>query len=343
MSSFQRKVLKRLKRRGVFWSKEFLEAEKEMNLRNQPHVGELVNGNPFTIRIEDCPFPSEGSGPRSTVSMPCDIPMFDSNSHLKPNPNINNIGPKESGKTTLTIAQMIMSEAPKFLVMCGSAFNKDNNAYCKVVDKDCVFKDFNEEVLWTAMDTQKELVRKYNLNFPDMQSNEEKRRAMRVMGLCIVLDDLSHKKDIYRDDVMRELMYDGKHMGIFLIINTHYTMCVDHAVRDQIEYVFAMKDGSHAKMKSVFENFFTSIATFNLFKSIYRPLTSSYRAMVKIPSNSWIVGETTCWLKADKVFVDAFKETKMKLDDDRFIMNRWNFLKSIRKIANKISSSSSRR
>jgi len=230
---------------------------------------------------------------------------------------IMNLGPRESGKSFLTISQMLAIRPAKYVVFTGSTVTK-KNPYVRILPDGSVIQGFPEECLRELIDAQKKLCTENNLDFQTM-SKDEIKDAMKEIGLMVILDDLSQDESIYNSSIFKELIFNGKHYGIFVIVNVHFATCVSYRSRDQFQYVFATLDTSIKNCGKLYDYFFGCFPNIRAFTKVYRELAVEFRVMVKKPNiKSWELHDSVCWFKADKTRIEKFLDSGNKLGHPDF-------------------------
>jgi hypothetical protein len=130
-----------------------------------------------------------------------------------------------------------------------------------------------------------------------------KQRALAKAGTprnCfIVLDDLAFDKAIFNSKQMREMMFNGRHYGIMLIITAQFLGDLPTYFRSNIDYVIAYRTPGIQDRERLWKNFFGVIPTFPMFCSIMSNCTENYECLIldnTVQSNS--LGDCIFWYKA---------------------------------------------
>lgn len=145
-----------------------------------------------------------------------------------------------------------------------------------------IYGEWQPEVIDTIIAKQKKLA---------------KQNKMR--NIFIVLDDLAFNKSLFLSKQMRELMFNGRHYGIMLVITAQYLMDLPTYFRSNTDYVITTRTPGIQDRERLYKNFFGVIPTFNMFQSIMDSTTEDYHVLIvdnTTQSNS--LEENIFWYKA---------------------------------------------
>lgn len=130
-----------------------------------------------------------------------------------------------------------------------------------------------------------------------------KQRALSKAGTprnCfIVLDDLAFDKAIFNSRQMREMMFNGRHYGIMLIITAQFLGDLPTYFRSNIDYVVAYRTPGIQDRERLWKNFFGVIPSFPMFCGIMDKCTENYEALIldnTVQSNT--LTDCIYWYKA---------------------------------------------
>lgn len=130
-----------------------------------------------------------------------------------------------------------------------------------------------------------------------------KQRALAKAGTprnCfIVLDDLAFDKAIFNSKQMREMMFNGRHYGIMLIITAQFLGDLPTYFRSNIDYVIAYRTPGIQDRERLWKNFFGVIPTFPMFCGIMDKCTENYECIIldnTVQSNK--LSDCIYWYKA---------------------------------------------
>lgn len=97
----------------------------------------------------------------------------------------------------------------------------------------------------------------------------------------VVFDDCMYAKgSFHRDDNFREILMNGRHYNITLIITMQYCMDLHPSLRSQFDFVFAFKDNIRQNLESLWRAFFGIVDTLQNFRTIMQNCTENRHCMV---------------------------------------------------------------
>lgn len=124
-------------------------------------------------------------------------------------------------------------------------------------------------------------------------------KSNKLRNCFIVLDDLAFNKSLFQSKQMRELIFNGRHYGILLIITAQYLMDLPTYFRSNVDYVITCRTPGVQDRERLWKNFFGAIPTFSMFQSIMQSTTEDYHCLVvdnTVQSNS--LEDCIFWYKA---------------------------------------------
>ncbi len=124
-------------------------------------------------------------------------------------------------------------------------------------------------------------------------------KAGNLRNCFIVLDDLAFDKSLFNSKQMRELMFNGRHYGICLIITAQFLGDLPTYFRANVDYVVTYRTPGIQDRERLWKNFFGAIPTFHMFQSIMDNTTEDYHALVldnTVQSNA--LSDCIFWYKA---------------------------------------------
>lgn len=97
----------------------------------------------------------------------------------------------------------------------------------------------------------------------------------------LMLDDIMYdNKVILKDESTRFIFMNGRNNNISVIVTMQYCMDLSPDIRNQIDFVFALRDNVHANREKLWKNFFGIIPSSDAFHQIMQRCTSGYNAIV---------------------------------------------------------------
>lgn len=99
--------------------------------------------------------------------------------------------------------------------------------------------------------------------------------------IFLLMDDcLSDNKSWANDKLMREILFNGRHLDITYILTMQEPMAINPGLRSNFDYVFLMYTDIFTEQKKFYEHYTGMFPTFSAFKQVYENLTEDFGAMV---------------------------------------------------------------
>lgn len=117
---------------------------------------------------------------------------------------------------------------------------------------------------------------------------------------CLILDDLSFDKELWKNEVIEEIFFMGRHFKLGLIFASQYIMHVPPKLRLMADYVFGLGENSCSSQERLREAFFSYIPK-KLFTQIFIHFTTDFGVLVS-DCNCVNPDMTKCmyWFKAKR-------------------------------------------
>lgn len=183
-------------------------------------------------------------------------------SSIEDNASIAILGKRRSGKTTWAkyILQSINLNIDRFVALCG---NKDNQSEWTSIIHPLFVMPKNIEFLKRLRDYQDLKVSQYsckNLEIP------------KKYKICIIFDDCGSDKSFMHSKIMKDLLANGRHYGMTLIILCQYLNQMHCENRDQIDYLGILHTSNLKNIKKIHEEY-VNICDLRTFKYIINAST----------------------------------------------------------------------
>eukprot|EP00899_Mesostigma_viride_P014842 jgi/Mesvir1/23359/Mv21054-RA.1 len=191
------------------------------------------------------------------------------------------VSKRGGGKTTLATDIMYHKrDIPSGIVMSGT--EGSNRHWQKFVPSLFVYESFNKPALRALLKNQKKLC-----------------KIGKAQSCFVVMDDCVYDRSVMRDPCMREIALNGRHMKIFLLFISQYSMDVTPDIRSNIDYVFALRENIIMNRERLYRNYFGVIPTFEAFCEILDQCTRNYECLVvDHTSESNRIEDVIFWYKA---------------------------------------------
>lgn len=226
-----------------------------------------------------------------------DIPLrsLKPRTEMKANSSVLVVGPRNSGKTVVLCQMMREHKIAKFVVFCGTAFHA-KSPYKDACNHDAIFTEYNNDVLESLLDAQQAIIDKLGLSFERMTKSEID-HYMKKIGLCVVFDDVTNEgTKIWNSTGFSKLMYNGKHLGCFVLASVHYATAINFSSRGQFEYVLAMIDAKKTNHDKLHEYFFGCVPRKDTLTDVFMMVTSHRAALVcKTTKNTFFIDDNLAY------------------------------------------------
>lgn len=122
----------------------------------------------------------------------------------------------------------------------------------------------------------------------------------RVRKVALFLDDMGFDTGLFRLKVTRDLLMNGRHVGIFLLFSLQFVLGVPPDIRGNVDYVFVFMEKIRKNRTKLYENFFGVFDKFADFEKAFQECTNNYECLVldnTVASNR--LEDCVFWYKAD--------------------------------------------
>jgi hypothetical protein len=172
------------------------------------------------------------------------------------------LGKRRTGKTTWAtyIAQFISSVI--FIVMCG---NKDNISEWRQIVAPLYVQNKCLDYLKRIRDFQDNRCSQFSkkqLEIPDSHR------------ITLVFDDCGYDKQFMHSDIMKDILSNGRHYGMYILILCQYLNQMHAVNRDQLDYIGVLYTSNVTNIKKVY-NEYMNVCDFRTFKAILQGTTSN--------------------------------------------------------------------
>lgn len=151
------------------------------------------------------------------------------------------LGKRRTGKTTWAkyILQFLDGHIGRFIALCG---NKDNAAEWKRIIQPLFVMSKNIEILKKLRQYQDEKVSHYS---------EQQLPVPKKYNICIILDDCGSDRQFMHSAIMKDILSNGRHYGMTVVILCQYLNQLHPENRDQIDYLAMLYTSNHKNIKKV--------------------------------------------------------------------------------------------
>ena len=194
------------------------------------------------------------------------------------------IGKRGTGKTVLA-KDILYYKRHIPAGICCSGTEEGNHWYSSFIPDTYVYGDFDRAAVQRLVDRQRDL-----------------RKRGFTTNVFLILDDCLYDKKILREKVVRELFFNGRHWGIFLIITAQWMLSLAPDLRANIDYVFILREPIRANRERLYKTLCGIFPTFDAFNKAMDVVTEDYGCLViDNASKSNDISSVAFWYKAKPV------------------------------------------
>lgn len=192
------------------------------------------------------------------------------------------IGKRGTGKTVL--AKDILYYKRRIPAgICCSGTEEGNHWYSTFIPDTFVYGDFDRAAVQRLVDRQRSL-----------------RKKGHKTNVFLILDDCLYNKKVLQEKVIRELFFNGRHWGIFLIITAQWMLSLAPDLRCNIDYVFILREPIRANRERLYKSLCGIFPTFDAFNKAMDVVTADYGCLViDNASKSNDISNVAFWYKAN--------------------------------------------
>lgn len=159
-------------------------------------------------------------------------------------------------------------------VLC--SYSEKLNHFYKDFFPDSYIYDDCEKAIHKVLTRQKHLI-------AENDKRKKEGKSLYDIRLLLVLDDvISNAKEWGRSQDMKEVMFNGRHYGITLIIAVQDTMALPPASRNNFDYIFLFNNDINSELVKMYNHFAGIFENVNSFKEVLAQVTEDYGILVII-------------------------------------------------------------
>lgn len=206
------------------------------------------------------------------------------------------LGKRGTGKSTL-LQDIMYHMQSRLFAGIAMAPTEDSVAMFEGFLPRCfVFDDFRADAVERLMQTKRLLSR---MNRKKMKQAESGGGRFTRRNVAVLLDDCMYDKKNLKHTAVRDIFMNGRHEDVFFINLQQYVMDMGPDMRNNVDYVFAMRDTSIENRIKLWKTFFGMFTDYNDFAELFESCTENYECLVlcnRAHSNDW--KDCIFWYKA---------------------------------------------
>ena len=117
----------------------------------------------------------------------------------------------------------------------------------------------------------------------------------------LVLDDCLYDKGWQTDKNIRSVFLNGRHSHCFFLFTSQYSLCAPPMLRNNIDFVFILREPRVSARKRLHENYVGFVPSFDIFNQLMTQCTENYECLVvDNTTKSNKITDQLFWYKADQ-------------------------------------------
>jgi hypothetical protein len=203
------------------------------------------------------------------------------------------IGQRNTGKSFIVRDLLYHNKSiPVGMVISGT--ESSNEFYGSMVPNVFIHEEYSPELLEKFVKRQKMITKKMNKEKKIYGSSKLDPRAF------IIMDDCLYDKKWTNDPNIRACFLNGRHFNAFFIFTSQYALAAPPILRNNIDFVFILREPRVLARKKLYENYAGFVPTFDIFNQCINQCTENYECLVidnTTKSNKLV--DQLYWFKAD--------------------------------------------
>jgi len=178
------------------------------------------------------------------------------------------LGRRGTGKSVLLKDLMSYKKhIPAGVVMSGT--EEGNGFFGSFIPELFIYNDFDPAVVQRVIARQRAAVQR-----------DKEQGVQRLHNVFLVMDDCMFDKSVMRHKCMRQVFMNGRHWHMLVFITAQYMMDLGPDIRNNIDWVFVLRDNIIKNRQRLYDNFFGMFASFQEFCEVMDACTSDNMCLV---------------------------------------------------------------
>ena len=183
------------------------------------------------------------------------------------------IGQRNTGKSFIVKDLLWHNQGiPVGMVISGT--ESSNEFYGQMVPNVFIHEEYTPELLEKFVKRQKMITKKMRKEEKIYTSSKIDPRAF------IIMDDCLYDKAWTNDKNIRACFLNGRHFHAFFIFTSQYALAAPPILRNNIDFVFILRESRIGARKKLYENFAGFVPTFEIFSQVLTQCTENYECLV---------------------------------------------------------------
>lgn len=203
------------------------------------------------------------------------------------------IGMRNTGKSFLVRDLLFHHQSiPVGMVISGT--EGANEFYSKLFPQVFIHEEYTAELIEKFVKRQQMITKRKNKEERLYSNSRIDPRAL------IVMDDCLYDKAWTNDKNIRACFLNGRHFNAFFVFTSQYALAAPPMLRNNIDFVFVLREPRVTARKKLHENFAGFVPTFDIWNQVMNQCTENYECLViDNTTKSNKITDQLFWYKAE--------------------------------------------
>lgn len=183
------------------------------------------------------------------------------------------IGQRNTGKSVLCRDLLYHNQnLPVGMVISGT--EDSNQFYGKMIPACFIYHEYTQDLVEKFVQRQKMITKKYMKEVNLYGSSKIDPRGF------LIMDDCLYDRGWQNDKNIRACFLNGRHFNAFFIFTSQYALAAPPILRNNIDFVFVLREPRIISRKKIYDNYAGFVPTFEVFNQIMTQCTENYECLV---------------------------------------------------------------
>lgn len=183
------------------------------------------------------------------------------------------IGARNTGKSVLCRDLLWHNQTlPVGMVISGT--EDSNQFYGQMIPSCFIYNEYTPALVEKFVKRQKMITKKYIKDKNLYGASKIDPRGF------LIMDDCLYDRGWQNDTNIRACFLNGRHFNSFFIFTSQYALAAPPILRNNIDFVFILREPRVNSRKKIYENYAGFVPTFEIFNQIITQTTENYECLV---------------------------------------------------------------
>jgi hypothetical protein len=183
------------------------------------------------------------------------------------------IGARNTGKSFL-VRDLLYHHQNLPVGMVISGTEGSNEFYSTMIPPLFIHEEYQPELVEKFVKRQKMITKK------SKKENQLYGRSDIDPRAFLILDDCLYDKAWTNDKNIRYCFLNGRHSHVFFIFTSQYALAAPPVLRNNIDWVFVLREPRYGARKKLHENFAGFVPSFDMWNTVMNAATENYECLV---------------------------------------------------------------